>query len=318
MDKEYAAEILACLPQERTSYHYFKDRYALQLLGYAAGEGTPVESLRRSRYARLLEKPAVRSVLSHCGDGLINRERVDAQWQRPLLPFLLTVGLWGGHRRGWSNQTSRPGYNLVLRLNFTHDHDRRFRRMLMPFYRASSLNGYRGHPVLKNGERRYYRETLAWSRLDVDIENGEALVEEIQTDWAREAHDVRRRLPRCGSCERTVRTEYCGDVKRARGYIDEVLAPYPAVWDEAMLSATLFFLREELGISRIWYHTWESGNALKGINGRATPPKSLYQRLPRRFCFDETHSLPNMLRSPSSERRLRKAHVEPLFYQLHL
>lgn len=318
MDREYANEILACLPRERTCYHYFKDRYALQLLKYAAGEGASVESLRRSDYGRLLNKPTVRRVLAHCGDGVLDRERIDSEWQEPLLPFLLTVGLWGDHRLWYRNQTSRPGFNLVLRLNFSHDHDRRFQRLFSPYWQYESLNGYSAHPVMKNGERRYYRHTLAWSRLDVDLENGEALIEEIQTDWVREANDVRQRLPHCGNCKHKPHSDYCKQVRLARRYLDEVLAPYAALWDEAMLSATLFFLREELGLSRIWYHTWQSGNALKGINGRAAPPKSIYQRLPKQFCFGETDRMPQMLRNRASEKRMRKAHVEPRFFQLNL
>jgi hypothetical protein len=318
MDREYANEILACLPQERTCFHYFKDRYALQLLGYAAGDGTSVEALRRSRYARLLNKPAVRQLLANCGDGRLDRQRIDSQWQAPLLPFLLTVGLWGDKRRWQRNQTSRPGYNLVLRLNFSHDHDRRFERLFGPYYQDASLNGYWGHPVMKSGERRYYRQTLAWARLDVDLENGEALIEEIQTDWVREANDERRGLPACGNCKRKARNEYCHRVERARHYLDEVLQPYAAVWDEAMLSASLFFLREELGLSRVWYHTWHSGNALKGIGNHWAPPRSLYQTLPRRFCFGETDRMPQMLRNRASEKRLRRARVEPRFYQLDI
>jgi len=316
MDREYANEILACLPQERTCYHYFKDRYALQLLGYAAGDGTSVEALRRSPYGKLLNKPAVRQMLADCGDGRVDRERIDAQWQDPLLPFLLTVGLWGDTQWRRYNQTSRPGFNLVLRLNFSHDHDRRFQQLFSPYYWDDSLNGYWGHPTMKNGERRYYRQTLAWARLDVDMENGEALIEEIQTDWVRNANRQSRILPRCDSCKHTPHSDYCHRVGKARRYLDEVLRPYSAVWDEAMLSAALFFLREELGLSRIWYHTWQSGNALKGIDSDWAPPRSLYQNLPRRFCFSETDCMPTMLRNRGSEKRLRKARVEPSFYQL--
>lgn len=317
MDREYAIEILACLSQERTCYHYFKDRYALQLLGYAAGTGTTIDTLRSSRYGRLLNKPLVRQLLAKCGDGRIDRERIEACWQDPLLPFLLTVGMWGS-KRGWQdNQTSRPGYNLVLRLNFSHDHDRRFLKLFAPYHWCDSLNNYWGHPVMKSGERRYYRQTLAWARLDVDLENGEALIEEIQTDWVREANDARRCLPNCDSCGREVRNEYCRRIEKARRYLDEVLKPYSTVWDEAMLSAALLFLREELGLSRVWYHTWRSGNALKGIGNRWAPPHSLYQKLPQRFCFSETDCMPQMLRSRASEKRLRKARVEPRFYQLN-
>ncbi len=318
MDREYASEILACLEQERTCYHYFKDRYALQLLSYAAGNGSPVDELRRSRYGKLLNKPLVRRMLANCGDGRVARERLDAQWQEPLLPFLLTAGLWGN--KGWSrfDQTSRPGVNLVLRLNFSQDHDRRFQKLFSPYYWDDTLNWSSAHPVMKNGERHYYRQTLAWARLDVDLENGEALIEEIQTDWVREANAQRRNLTRCDHCKKKSRSEYCLRAERARRYLDEVFLPYAAVWDEAMLSATLFFLYEELGLSRIWYHSWRSGNALKRIGGDWAPPRSLYEKLPRSFCFEETERMPHMLCNRTSEKRLRKARVAPRFYQLNL
>jgi hypothetical protein len=35
------------------------------------------------------------------------------------------------------------------------------------------------HPIRRSPS------TLAWSRVDIDFENGEALIEEIQTDWVR-------------------------------------------------------------------------------------------------------------------------------------
>lgn len=36
--------------------------------------------------------------------------------------------------------------------------------------------------MLRPEERPYFRETLAWARLDVDLEHGEALIEEVQND----------------------------------------------------------------------------------------------------------------------------------------
>ncbi|MEJ2426928.1 MAG: hypothetical protein P8101_21265 [Candidatus Thiodiazotropha sp.] len=318
MDKESINEILACLTQDRTCYHYFKNRYALQLLGYVSGNGAAIERLRRSDYAPLLNKTTVRQVLGDCGDGRIDRQRTNAHWESPSLPFLLTLGEWGDRHWFAYHQTSRPGFNLVLRLNFSYDHDQDFQRLFRPYYRDDSLNWFGGHPVMKSGERRYYRQTLAWARLDVDLAQGEALIEEIQTDWVREANDTRRRLPRCQSCRRTSRSDHCHRVLKARRYLDEVLSPYIGVWDEAMLSATLFFLHEELGLSRIWYHTWECGNAMKGIRGDSAPPRSIYQKLPRRFCFSETDQMPRMLRNRASERRLRQARVPARFYQLNL
>ena len=43
------------------------------------------------------------------------------------------------------------------------------------------------HPVASGGEL-----TLAWSRIDLDLDRGEALVEEIQSDWVRDAQSQSR------------------------------------------------------------------------------------------------------------------------------
>ncbi len=317
MEKRCAEEILACLSQERTPFHYYRDYYALQLLGYAAGDGAPLDVLRAGPFGRLLNKAPVRRVLSRCGDGRLDRARLQAHWEEGALPFLLTLGLWDGSRWSW-RQTSRPGYNLVLRLNFTQDHDRRFRRLFAPYYEEASLNPWAAHPLLRRHERRYFRETLAWARIDVELERGEALIEEIQTDWIREAQDARRHLARDPAGGAAVTAEEARREASARRYLDHVLAPYVALWDEAMLSATLQFLREELGITSIWYHTWEAGNALKGIAPRSGPPRSLYTRLPRRFCFTETNQGPALLCNRHTERRLRKARAAPRFFALKL
>ena len=63
------------------------------------------------------------------------------------------------------------------------------------------------------------------------------------------------------------------------------------MWDEAMLAATLWFLRVELGIRWIFYHTFETGNWLKDMI-RSKPPRSLYTDLPKQFCFQETYNPP--------------------------
>jgi hypothetical protein len=317
MDKEYADEILACLPKERSCYHYFKDYYALQLLGYAVDNGMPIERLRNSPFARLLNKPLLKPVLAACGDGVIHRQYIESQWGSPTLPFLLTVGTWGTKQRDRYYQTSRPGYNLVLRLNFTRDHDRSFRKLFSDYYMDDTLNYY-AHPVLAKGERHYFRETLAWARLDIDLEQGQVLIEEIQTDWVREAISSRRHLSHCIDCEKYKYRYVCNQRRSALRYIDDVLMPYAQVWDQAMFSAALFFIRDELGINDIWYHTWECRNALKEISGWCQPPRSLYSKLPRDFCFTETDEQPRMLQNRRTSRRLNKAKTEPSFYRLQL
>ena len=75
------------------------------------------------------------------------------------------------------------------------------------------------------------------------------------------------------------------------------------VWDEAMLCAAIRFLVEELGIRRIFYHTPESGAFYKGY-GAEGAPRSLYTKLPKRFCFQSVEEGPGFLRKTG--RRAKK------------
>jgi len=313
MEKHEVTEVIACLPQEKTQYRYFKDYFALQLLGYLAGDdGIRIDQVRRTPFARLLNKPVIRPLLAMCGDGNIDSWRINAQWQEPSLPFLLTLGIWGGED-DWSwQQTSRPGFNLVLRLNFTRAHDSRFEH-LSRVLDYNSFNQYYSHPVMKQQERPYFRETLAWARMDVDFNSGEALIEEIQTDWVREAFDVYQELVSDDPEQADAET------KALQTYMDAVLKPYARLWDQAMLNAAIFFIRKELGLHNIFYHTWDSGNAFKGIDSRwCAPPRSLYTSLPKQFCFQPTETVPQFLRGKKAQKRLRKTGVKPQFFQLLL
>lgn len=178
---------------------------------------------------------------------------------------------------------------------------------------TAGLN-YSGHPILRHGERSWYRETLAWARLDLDFARGQALIEEIQSDWISYAGRWRRRLlaPRMRSPKQTQRA--C----RRLQYLDQVLAPYAPIWDEAMLSATLGFLLDELGFRDIWYHSWHCGVTLKGIDPDRGPPRSLYTDIPRRFCFEVITEMPAMLNTAKRRARLRRAGVEPRFFRLRV
>lgn len=310
MDKCEIDEIIACLSSERTLFRYSKDAYAILLLGHAIGDGIAISELRRSPLGRLLSKPALKDLLATCGNGWIDRSRLLDLWREPSLPFLLSLGSWGGMHRSWQ-QTSRPGWNLVLRLNFASDHDTRFHALCDDAERAAGLN-YVGHPILHRGERDWYRETLAWARLDLDFASGQALVEEIQSDWIGAAARWRRRLAK----RRHASAEQAERACRRLRYLDEVLAPYGPIWDEAMLSAALGFLIDELGFRDIWYHSWRCGVALKGIDPDQGPPRSLYRDTPRRFCFQPTPEMPRMLDTAKRRASLRRAGVEPRFQRL--
>jgi hypothetical protein len=91
------------------------------------------------------------------------------------------------------------------------------------------------------------------------------------------------------------------DSQQLDRYIEETLQPHMALWQEAVLAAAIWFLKEEIGISKIYYHTFEFGCKLKRISGNR-PPQSLYTRLPSRFCFEKTDCAPEFLLKKIIER----------------
>lgn len=302
-------EIIACLPSGRTPFAYWRDRYALELVAAACREATAIAMLKRSAVAPLLERPAVKRHLAQAGGGHLDAAGLRSSWCDQVLGFDLSVGAWAyghGKREHRWNQTSRPGANLVLQLNLPSSHDAEFQRLVQPDDHA--LLRYQGHPI----HRRY--RTLAWARLDVDLDRGEALIEELQTDWVRDVDDALRWLERCGGeADSLYGCRIRGGRRGLERYRREALAPYAAVWDEAMLFAALWFLQVELGIRRIWYHSFASGQHLKRFDHRDHPPRSLYERLPRRFCFQRTCDKPELLLTRCGRKRRRDLATLPMY-----
>jgi hypothetical protein len=293
-------EIKACLPNSRTLFYYFKDRYALELLADAVQTPTPMRTLKQSPFAGLLRKPVVQEAVSSCANGLISPAPLQAQWPSDPHAFVLSLGQWGHKKASDYYQTSRSGHNLVLHLNFSNHHDTAYRKALStpsysPFTCSSHPNDTRG------------RNTLAWARLDIDLQRGEALIEEVQNDWLREARADRKALTHilkdnCAWEEASKKWLFYREcyakvksLKTLTEYLDECIVPYERIWDEAMLYATIWFLRKEIGIERIFYNTWTTGCRMKGIEEDFAPPRSMYTDLPRRFCFQETEEYPEMI-----------------------
>jgi len=187
MKQQDVEEIIQCLPQGRTLFPYFRDRYATLLLAWLCKDGRTIADIKKSRYSGLLNKPLLKEAIGGCGDGTINAQSLNSVWPEYSEIFLLTLGRWGGDDWQWQ-QTTRPGYNLVLQVNL-HEGYRRWFNQTVPDnqkWRFSSI----GHPVLEQGTRNFYRTTLGWVRLDVDFESGEVLIEEIQTDWLRDMQSL--------------------------------------------------------------------------------------------------------------------------------
>lgn len=287
----------AALPAGRTLYRYYKDRYSLQLLRYAVPQSTPLARLRSSPVAGLLQKPRVSDVLASCDGRLSPAQLLLADGDPAAECYTLSLGTWRG------SQMSRRGANLVLRLDFARSHDRPFLRLVKPDPGHDPFN-YNSHPVTR-GDTATRRYTLAWVRLDIDLDNGEALIEEIQSDWVRRAQWALQLARRVKPEVLHRRYGIAATEQSLQQYCEQILAGHAAMWDEAMLSATLFFLREELGMERIYFHTPQSGKLLKNICASA-PPRSIYTDLPRRFCFRGTDAVPGFLARDSRVSRLRR------------
>jgi hypothetical protein len=299
-------------------FSYFRDRYALLLLAHAARAGVKKSVLAKTVFGRLLTKPIVKEALARAGDGIVDASIADLWPARPLA-FRRTLGVWGESGTGFRphhHQMSRPGGNLVVQLNFSCDHERHYRALLRPVGDSQPFN-YDRHPISKT------LATLSWARVDLDFETGEALVEEVQSDWVRVVERCRGRLsPRPG---RHVRGLGFGtvdaSVTRARldRYVDRHLWPLARVWEEATLAATIELLHVELGVSRIFFHTNDGGRAIKELPRAACPPERIYRALPERFCFVETSEAPRFLlerSGPSVRDRMRQ--LRPRFYRLEL
>jgi hypothetical protein len=264
MQAEEIEAINAGVPPCRRTFQYFKDRFALMLLSYVVGRGKAIRLLKQTPFAGLLRKPIVRQVCAGQGGGRLTPHALASVWPGDAEAFGLSIGRWGtdGPWHPWY-QTSRPGFNLVLHLNLTGARCRECRRVYQ------IRDEYWSHPWAAGSF------TLAWARMDIDRQAGEALIEEVQSEW--------------------------GDDMQ-----DSPLAAYARLWDEAMLASSIRFLRDDLGVRRIYYHTFDGGLRLKRFDHEGyAPPRSLYTALPRRFCFGLTDQAPRFLRHGAS-RRVRK------------
>ncbi|MEM7220757.1 MAG: hypothetical protein AAF515_20510 [Pseudomonadota bacterium] len=130
MLKQEVEEIIACLPAERTIFHYYRDRYAFALLARACARYPSVRALRASPFRALLEKPIVRAHLATTGAASPFDFGVDSYWPSDGHEnYTLTLSGWGSNHQWRDNQTSRRGYNLVLQLNLDTGAFARFARL---------------------------------------------------------------------------------------------------------------------------------------------------------------------------------------------
>lgn len=309
MKPEFAREVMDCLPAGRTLFRYAKDDYAFLLLRMLGGREPSIHKLRQTPVRKLLEKPAVKPFLAACAGGTLAPDALpENRYSSEERCYRLSLDQWGGSssRRWRWEQVSRKGASLVLQMNLNREQTEKLRSTYVS-EDSDPFENY-GHPA-RSGDF----PTLAWARLDFDLETGEALIEELQTDLLRDfqriaedAYEAKRKgsasFEKWGGTFDTARLIRCweNDFSAERAH-----------WQEAMLCAALRFLVFEIGVRSIFYHTETTGAFLKNIRG-TKPPRSLYTELPKRFCFDETDTVPQLLAAEKDWSRRAKAAKEPM------
>ncbi len=305
MDTKLLDEVIACLPQGKTHYRYHHGAFAPRLLRMLLPETASLHDIKQTRFKRLLDHPLVKPTVANCGGGQLVSDNLAPIWQEPSYPFLLSVSRWGACRdRSWY-QTSRYGENLVLQLNMPVTHQRLYNRSISE---RGTLNGrWSGHPVQLPEGNKAFRETLAWSRIDIDFDTNEALIEEVQSDGARY---VKRWAKRDRGCRCTV----CCQRRRYLTWMQ----PYQSLWAETLLMATIDFIYQELGIERIFMHTARSGWRVKKMDKDWHAPRSLYSDLPKKFVFKQTFAAPEFLLRTRCYKQLIRKQPDIDFYQLSM
>lgn len=318
MKLQDVAMIRQILP-ENVAFHYYPDRQSVWLLSQLLkDDGSSVTDIKKTSLAPLLHRPLVRPIVAQSG-GLLRRrdllatayadralrfDTVDAAGQAGWnaacrsvwRDFSLSFDVWQGA------QTTRRQGNLVLQLGFPSEHA----RLMQRYDRIKERHKYQAdwHPVRKDGI-----PTLAWARLDLELESGHCLIEEIQSDWLRFVRWEREHLQEQAPKSRELRL--------TQAYEAELMERYSKSWAEVTMLAVLMLLRDEFAIRTVWMHQPMPGAFLKGITWGGLPPRSIYSQLPRRFCFAPTREVPPFLEQ-SSRKKLRRlrAKERPLFWRL--
>lgn len=307
-------------------FPYFPDRESAWVMAQLMQGDASISALRCGSGDKLLGRPILQPLVASCGGRLLHRDvlalahadksidwsnlskaarlALDDVYGLKWEDYILSFSRWGGKYDWQFEQMSRPGGNLVIQLGFPAEHGRIFGQSFPQEMRKAFE--YSEHPIRTDGP-----PTLAWARLDICLDTGTALIEEVQSDWIRLfERRLRRRHGRLSARDRELRVW--------NAYRQTLTKRYAKTWPQVILLAALYMLREEFGVRRVWMHRPETGARLKSIQGRH-PPRSLYSQLPKSFCFTETCEPPPFL---WKHRRRHLRHMlkqpEPLFWALSM
>lgn len=307
MDKSVADEIIACLEGDRWLFNYFRDRYAFLLTAWSsAGQVELSDTVLK----QLRHKPRLKQWFAERGGLDVDAQDLLNAWCDDTEPFVLSLGCWHGFEPSY-DQVSRKGVNLVLRVGLNNRHTALLNHLVKPendeVFQCSS------HPVLQRDEPWPYRNTLSWVRIDLDLETNEALIEEIQTDWIRMARWTVKAMRNNRRYDELKQIK--GSAANVQKFCETSVDPLSRIWDEASLAAALHFLINDIGIGCVYYHTFESGCAIKRLTW-SRPPRSLYTQLPRRFGMRLVKQPPRFLAKDKGFKRLNRKLNKTEWYRI--
>ncbi|MBU2987347.1 hypothetical protein KO528_18430 [Saccharophagus degradans] len=308
MKLELVNEIIECLGGERRLFCFYPGCHWVNTLVNAmqqrALSTVKCGELNTLCGTNVRDKPVIKNALKYFADGKLSITDLACLTPAETQMFNLSLAAWGDGARGW-DQTSRNQSNLVLQVNFATSHVKKYEALVKPDDLEHGPFESWCHPVHQEG-----RKTMAWARMDIDFATNTVLIEEIQNDWLRKAQQAWRKIEKRRQKNptlkpATVNSEIGASYEAFSKYINQELAVYEKHWAEATMAATIHFIRSELGISNIYYHTFETGIKLKQVSGK--PPLSLYTKLPKSFGFKVTQKAPEFLLRDKVSRRYLKA-----------
>ncbi|MEM7569497.1 MAG: hypothetical protein AAF337_06860 [Pseudomonadota bacterium] len=305
MTPEDLAKAKRLLPPLPYDFDYAKDDFALHILARQVGNGRTARQIKASPVAGLLAKAqhAVR------GNGVLDQtDCAQALARSESQIFPMTTRAWGNNPGPkydrFYYQTARQGFNLVLQLGLPEPFWRDFRALCKPNMRDPYNSDW--HPARKSGP-----PTLAWARIDLDWTTKEALIEELQSDWVTLGEDDRRD-------EWVSQYAFDGQEERVLTYLRHVLPSVETLWSEALLWLSIHILTRHLRLQRIFLYDHDTGNKTKAYPGGSVGPRSLYEKLPKRFGFLKEAGTPAFLKdtyaTPEFEKRFEGS--EPHFWRL--
>lgn len=162
----------------------------------------------------------------------------------------------------------------------------------------------------KESTHPYVKDQLGWIRVELNPEEKYILVDEVQTDHMNAIDRIRSETYQGKS--------YAEYIMQSKGFTPEQFESYLAkfknhirdFYDIAM--DTIGQFAKANGYEKIFYHTYESGKALK----HNAPPASIYTDLPAKHFFAPTEETPFGLQGEFLIRNAKLINLCNLFYKL--